>query len=124
MERLEYGTSFEGLLITFTLTLGDLVLFGVMLKETSVTRFDLIARAKNLESNVNLAYTMDGNSNGDTYTLSEATTARFSNVFTDIFSDPAIFHTFSFSTTTSLESKGFEPLACNVLFRKERVRIR
>ncbi|MGA3282553.1 MAG: hypothetical protein ABSD50_16410 [Smithella sp.] len=124
MERLEYGTSFDGLPIACTMTLGDIALSGDMLEETSVTRFDLIALAKNLESNVNLAHTMDGNSNGDTYTLSEATTARFSNVFTDIFSDPAIFHTFSFSTTTSLESKGFEPLACNVLFRKERVRIR
>ena len=124
MEWLESGTTFDGEPITNTLVTGELTLVeNDIFQETSITRFNLITLPKNVDTMVTLLHTMDGASTGTSYSISQASTKRYKNSFTDIFSGSGVFHTLSLTSVTSGESKGFEPLAAAILFKKERTRI-
>ncbi|MFA5340235.1 MAG: LamG domain-containing protein [Clostridia bacterium] len=65
MERLEYGTDFDGNDIVHTLETGDqLLIEGDVFAKTSVTRANLIALSKNTDSTVTLTHTKDGATSG------------------------------------------------------------
>jgi hypothetical protein len=125
MEKLEYGTDFDGNDITHTLETGDqLLIQGDVFAKTSVTRANLIALSKNTDSTVTLTHTKDGATSGTDYTLSVADAShRFVNLIKDIYSTPAVFHSFKLVATTDDETKGFCPLSFAVYNKHERDRV-
>lgn len=125
VERLEYGTSFDGNDITHTLETGDLALIqGDVFQKTSISRANLVALPRNTDSTVTMTHFKDGALTGTDYTLSVAnTTHRFVNLITDMFTTPAVFHSLKLVSTTDDEIKGFIPVNLAVYFKRERDRV-
>ena len=122
MERLEYGTTFDSTDITCTFKTGDQVPIPQdILSESRMLRANLIAVAKNTDSTVTLTHYLDGKETGTDYSLSVAdATHRYANVIEDIYSTPAVFHSFKLTATSDEETKGFEPLYLSMFYQKER----
>ena len=122
MEILEQGTTFDGQPITSTIVFGEQIFVEKdTFEETSLTRFNLKMIPKT--SNVTLLHTMDGVAAGSSFTIFQSGSNRYVNSFTDIFSTPGIFHTISLVTTSSADTKGFEPIYAALLFKRERTKI-
>jgi len=124
MMRLENGTDFDGNDITCTFQVGDQVLISQdLLSETRIHRASLVAVSKNTDSSVSLTHYLDGASSGTSYAMSVADVShRYANDIVDIYSNPAVFHSFKLTATTDQETKGFEPLYFAVYYGKERDR--
>ena len=121
MALLEDGASFLGNPITSILRFGDdLLEKDDLLSEMRISRANLVTVAKNTESDITLTHFMDGASSGDDFAMSAASTKRYANTLTDIYSDPGTFHSFQFTVVSSQEKKGFEPLFFAVYKIKER----
>ena len=122
MERLENGTDFDGNDITCTMQVGDqLPVPQDLLSKTRILRGNLVTMAKNTDSEITLTHYEDGAEAGNDYTLSAADAShRFANDIVDIFSTPAVFHSFKISATSGDETKPLEPLYLSVYYQKER----
>lgn len=121
MERLEYGNDFDGEAITGTWETGDQMhVENDLFMKTSLTRVNLIAIAKNTDSTVTFTHTMDSSTTSTDYTLSITSSNRYANVIKDVFSSPGIFHSYKFTSVTSKEVKGFEPLFVAAYYKKVR----
>ena len=111
MERLEYGTDFDGTDITHTLHTGDIALADLA-TETRLSALRLIAVAKTVTSNsVTLTHYGDTSSTGTDKTMSPASSGYRVAIpkFVDKFNgDP--FHSFKFVMVTDDETIGFEPI--------------
>ncbi len=109
MERLEYGTTFDGTTITNTVYTGDIPLGGLSV-ESRLSELRLITVAKT--GDVTLTHYSDTCTTGTDFTMSEARTGYRVAIpkFNDkLDSDP--FHSFKLVTTGS-----FEPLAMVATF--------
>lgn len=119
MERLEYGTTFDGNDIVHAFQTGDMVLDqNDFTMETQVERIQLITVAKTVTSN-DITYThyVDTESVGVNYTMSPtATGKRVANIVTPINSKVGTFHGGKFVMTTDDETIGFEPLALAYIY--------
>lgn len=105
MERLEYGTTFDGTAITNTVQTGDIALGGLSI-ETRLSEVRLITVAKT-SGDVTLTHYSDTSTTGTDHTMSEIRSGYRVAIpkFNDkLDADP--FHSFRFVTTGS-----FEPLA-------------
>jgi hypothetical protein len=124
MERLEYGTSFDGQPIVSTLDFGtQLMIPGDMLSQTSITRANLVSVAKATDTSVTLTHTIDEATSGTDYTLSMAdATHRVANDIVDVFSKTGVFHSFKLVTSSIVEVLGFQPLLMALYYQKERDR--
>jgi len=122
LERLENGTDFDGTDITGIMHFGDQVLvennIGIY---TDISKINLVAKAKNTDSNVTMTLYQDGAVTGTNYTISMAdATHSYANVIKDVYSLPAIFQGLKFVTVSGSETKGFEPLYLNIIYKKVR----
>jgi hypothetical protein len=122
VERLENGTDFDGNDITCTMQVGEQVPIPQdLLSMTRILRANLICIAKNTDSSATITHYLDGKSTGADYTFSMADAIhRYANDIEDIYSTPAIFHSFKLVATSGTETKGFEPLYLSVYYQKER----
>ena len=121
MERLEYGTSFDGTAISWEIETGDqLHVKDDLFMKTSLTRINAVAVAKNIDSGITFTHTMDGSQSSNDYQLSVASSNRYANVIADVFSTPGMFHSYKFSGSSSSETKGFEPLVFASYYKKVR----
>jgi hypothetical protein len=121
MERLEYGTSFDGEAIVSTCEMGALTMIqNDVLSQTEVTRANLIAASKTADTSITMTYTGDESLSGINFVLSDSSGKRLANVMQDIFSNPAVFHSIKLSKNTSNETIGFEPIAIALYFQKVR----
>jgi hypothetical protein len=122
MERLENGTTFDGVDIINILETGAMNLVKEdIFMQTSISRFGLFAIPKNTDTDITFVHLIDGATTGIDYTLSQAeATKKYVNVLADVFSVPGIFHSFYLSATTNNETKGIEPLVMTVYFKQER----
>lgn len=112
MERLEYGTDFDGTAITHTLQTGDIAPEGLAV-ETRLSDFRLITVAKTTTSeDITLTHYSDGNSSGTDHTLSPANSGyRLAQPGFDDKLDADPFHSIKLTMSTDNETIGFEPLA-------------
>jgi len=122
MERLEHGTTFDGTAIASTLFFGEqLPVENNLAIYTSIEKVNLIAVPKTTSNTVTMTHYLDGASSGTDYSLSIAdSTHSYSNTMKDIYSNPAVFHGFKLVHSSSVETKGFEPLYMTVTYQKVR----
>lgn len=119
MERLEYGTAFDGQDITHTLHFGDMVLAeGSITAETTIQYSCLIATAKTTTTaDITITHYGDGYSTGTEWTESP-TRASYRVIYPVEHQSLGahIFHSIKISTTTDDETIGFEPLYFYMLY--------
>jgi hypothetical protein len=113
VERLEYGTTFDGSSIVYQFKTGDLPLVKTELIETIIRKIKLIGRAKNTSTaEVSLTHYEDTKTTGEsaTYSLSQANASgRLYDVIRSV-RWPGIMHALEYTVTTDNETVGFEPL--------------
>ena len=117
MERLEYGTTFDGADIVHTVQFGDIPLAGTAV-ETRVSAARLVTVAKTVTSNdITLTHYGNSSTTGTDKTM-DPTKAGYRVAmpdWTDKFNgDP--FHSFKLVMTTNDEATGFEPMTLTVSF--------
>jgi hypothetical protein len=120
MERLEYGTTFDGTNITSTLQTGDVPMIDKdFLTETSVQALILVLASKaTTTANVTLTHYTDTASSGTAYTIDPTdATHRLAFPVNIANSVPGLFHSFKMTTTTSDEACGFEPIVLGVFYQ-------
>lgn len=121
IERLEYGTTFDGNAIIQTVRLGDLALRdGHITDETRPRSMKLVCASKTTtSSNINVTYYKDGNTTAqETFTMSPSSSGyRIAQPEGDLGSGPATFHSFNLSLSTSDETYGFEPIFLGILYK-------
>ena len=112
MERLEYGNTFDGTALGFTVHFGDIALGGLAI-ETRFSTGRLFTVAKTTTgNNITCTHYADTSATGTAQTMSPARTGyrvampKYTNKYD---ADP--FHSWKFEMTTSDEAIGFEPLA-------------
>ena len=113
MERLEYGTTFDGTAISHTLFFGDMALYGdSVYSETKLRNLGLIVVAKTTTTNsVTCTHYGDGSSTGTSFTLSPSRTGyRIARPDKSHALGDYIFHGLKFTMETDDETTGFEPL--------------
>lgn len=116
VERLEYGTTFDGTAITSTFRTGDIALNGW--GAISNNRFlKLISKANATDTaTVSVTYFGDCVTTGtalDTMSITSST-KRVVQPKQSINIGDSVFHSFQFSISTTLENIGFEPLGINL----------
>jgi hypothetical protein len=119
-ERLEYGNTFDGTAIPFTMHLGDMAIGGGNVSvETSPQYSALIAVAKTATtSTVAISHYGDGSSTANE-TWSVTPTASGKRLTIDVKHQGLgryIFHSWKFNISTTNETVGFEPLYFYVLY--------
>jgi hypothetical protein len=123
IERLEYGTDFDGNDITHQFRTGDMALADTVTAETMIDKLKLVAVAKSTTTNtVSATHYGDGCATGTALkTFSPAKSNHRITVpyITDNLGGH-IFHSLDFSMTTNNETIGFEPLCIGLTFHKMR----
>jgi len=86
-----------------------------------VEKIILVSVARNLDSEVIITNYLDSDVTGasHSFTITNAT-RRITPVVGDIYSDPAVFHSFKLYMSTDSESKGLQPMFLGVYYIPER----
>lgn len=125
MERLEYGTTFDGDDMTFTVQFGDMAIHkGSMMLETEIRKVKFIAVAKSTTANsVSVNHYGDAKASASTaITISTAsTTSRVVSPTRGVKWGPYTFHSIKLVMTTNDETYGFEPQFIGLLYRVVRL---
>jgi hypothetical protein len=119
MERLEYGTTFDGTNTTSTYKTADYAFKGLY-QTTEIRHIKHLAKDKDNTSNtVSLTHYGDTATTGDTaITCSvNSTTKRIVDAGKSVKWGDNIFHSFQAQLTTSDENTGYEPIALAALYR-------
>ena len=122
MERLNYGTTFDGTAITHTVQTGDMVLNDRIGYTTRIKRIKTVMVAKSTTTNT-LAVTHygDSRSSGQSFTTAVSASgqriaiSRVPQNYGDF-----LFHSLKYVMVTSDETVGFEPLAVGIFYSNER----
>jgi hypothetical protein len=121
MERLEYGTTFDGIDIVHTMYFGDFT--DDQSIETRALKVNLICVA-NTVSNASLSYThyVDTNTTGTTIDMGtlKKTGYRTTNIVRSINSTVGVLHSGKYTITTNTEVCGYEPLLLEYIGLPER----
>lgn len=125
LERLEYGTTFDGNSIVSQFQTPDIPLGGWN-NETMLRHVRLITKSKTITTaNVNMTHYGDMANTGTSvgsYSVTDITRRVVNNV-KSIHTGPHTFHSFACSMTTRNESIGFEPIGLEVFFKQVREKI-
>lgn len=122
LERLEYGTSFDGTGVAYTLRTGDLALHnGSVWRDTTIRKIKVVQGAKTVTSSTpTLTHFGDSKTSGTTYSTYSATSSGKRLAFTtppDIRLGPYLFHGLKLTQTTSDETApGFEPFFIGIYY--------
>jgi hypothetical protein len=124
IERLEYGTTFDGNDITCTMQIGDFLPLETIMQETMIDKLKLLAVAKTTTTN-NITVTHYGDSNTTGTTLKDCfdpnhTGYRLAYPFNTDNLGGYTFHSFKFEMTTDDETIPFEPLALGIVYHDMR----
>lgn len=125
MERLEYGTTFDGNAIVSEFQLGDFPLSDVLFQETSIGQngIKLLMAAKTVTAN-NVTATYYGNSGATGYDITMLPTNsgyRLAGFLpTSVNYGPCLLHSLKFSMTTTDETIGFEPVGLSISYEPVR----
>ena len=129
-ERLEYGATMDGGSLISTMEFGEIVPSDNVVMLNTMAMVNLICVPKATDTSVVMTHYLDGllatgtpSGTDYTFTISDSTHA-YANVMKDVFSKPAIFHRMKFVHTSTVETKGFEPLYLNVYSQKSRLHTR
>jgi len=128
MERLEYGTDFDGTDITQTFHLGDMALMdGSVTIETAIEHVCLLNKAKSTTSNsITLTHYGDGDTgSGDSWT--ELPTKTGYDITMPVQHEKLgahIFHSLKAALTTDDETVGFQPLYLYFIYSRVRDHVR
>jgi hypothetical protein len=122
MERLDYGTSFDGQPITCTMAWGEQVMKKEdIFSECRITRAALIAVSKDKDNVVTLTHTINGAYESKTYPMSMYDSDhRYSYNMVDVFSEVGVYHGFKLQASSSDNTLAFEPLSFAVYYQFER----
>lgn len=122
IERLEYGTTFDGTNITSTMNLGDVPLSKTPLVETEMKKVRLVGVAKTTTTNtVALTHYADTATSGTSLTaITPTATGKRVYIKEVPVNQRGIFHGLKFVMITSDETTGFEPLVVSGTFRATR----
>ncbi len=120
MERLEYGTTFDGNDIIHTVQFGDIAMSDLAMG-TRIHRAKLITMAKTTTANnITCTHYSDTKSTGTDKTMSPANAGyRLAKPYFDEKLDGE-FHSFKFAMTTDNETIGFEPMALVLTFSENK----
>jgi hypothetical protein len=118
IERLEYGTTFDGNDIVSTFQLGDYLPADTIMAETMLDKIKLIIKAKTTTTN-NISATHYGDGCTTGTTLKDCfdpnkTGYRIAMPFLTDNLGGYVFHSLKFAQTTDDETCGFEPLALGI----------
>jgi hypothetical protein len=119
MERLEYGTTFDGNSIVSNYQFGDFTLVdGDILSETRMRKLIAFMVAKTTTiANSTITHTVDTATSGTAYTADPTLSGRrVTYPVNDANSTVGVFHSFEGTITTTDETKGFEPLALGIFY--------
>lgn len=127
VQRLEYGTDFDGNDIVCQMQLGAAPLEQDITTETQVSKIVMAMVAKSTTTN-NVAGThyTDGGATGIPYSFDPTSpngrsfVTRVSEPTTGYEEIPGVFHSFHFSMTSDDETIGFEPLHLAILYQEAR----
>jgi hypothetical protein len=121
VERLEYGTTFDGNSITNTFHTGEVALGGWS-TDTSIHKVKHIAVAKTTTtSTVTMTHYVDGitTSTDATSSASLSNTGYNKKMVTNSVTwTPGIFHSIKCSLTTTNESRGYEPIGLVLAYKE------
>lgn len=126
MERLEYGTDFDGIDITSIMRFGMIIPYDSVLLFSQVAMMNLICVPKTYDTSVTISHYLDGYQSmgvdsGTDYVLDMADSSHtVANIMQDVYSKPAIFHDFKFVQVSDESNKGFEPLYFSLYTQKVR----
>ena len=124
MERLEYGNTFDGTNMTFSIQTGDMAIYkGSIMYETIIRKIKLITAAKtNTTNSVNVTHYGDTGTTGTSLTMSPVKSGyRVADVLKGTKLGPHIFHSIKFSMTTNNEPTGFEPYYLGIVYKVARL---
>jgi hypothetical protein len=127
MERLEYGTDFDGQNITYTLHFGDMALAnGSITTETTIQYSCLIAVAKLITtSDITITHYGDGSTTGTSWEeVAQKLGYRIIYPVDHRSLGAHVFHSIKMSTATNSELIGFEPLYFYILYEVTREHLR
>lgn len=122
LERLEYGNTFDGTAIPYTLRTADLALHnGSIWRDTTIRKIKVVQLAKTVTANTpTLTHFGDSKTTGTTYNTYSAAASGKRLAFTtppDIRLGPYFFHGLQLTQSTSDETApGFEPLFIGVYY--------
>ena len=122
LERLEYGNTFDGTAIPYTLRTGDLALHnGSIWRDTTIRKIKVVQLAKTVTASTpTLTHFGDSKTTGTTYSTYSAASSGKRLAFTtppDIRLGPHFFHGLQLTQSTSDETApGFEPLFIGVYY--------
>lgn len=120
MERLEYGNTFDGTSIAQTFTLGELALGKSLFDETQVRAISLIGKVKaNTTNSISYNHYIDGCSTANKSVTDMSPLKSGFGISlgkSSLGNGWGVFHSMSFSLTTSNETYGFEPYSLGVLY--------
>jgi len=122
IEYLENGQTMDGTAITQTLWTGDQILIeNDIFTQTRVEKFVLVALSRNSDTSATITNYLDAASSGTAHsvTVSDAS-HRLVQVVDDIYSEPAVFHSFKVQMTTDSENKGLVPMFLGAYYIPER----
>ena len=122
LERLEYGQTFDGTAISYTLRTGDIALHnGSVWRDTIIRKVKVVQAAKTVTANTpTLTHFGDSKTTGTTYNTYSASSSGKRLAFTtppDLRLGPYLFHGFRLTQSTSDETApGFEPLFLGIYY--------
>jgi hypothetical protein len=125
LERLEYGTTFDGTAIAYVLQTGDIAPTGNVMDRTELRGIRLVGKAKETTDQT-IAVSHYGDSSTTATALREAVTISMSNTGKRLFSViktfgsvilKHVFHSLKFSVSTDDETVGFEPIFLTLYYK-------
>lgn len=127
MERLENGTTFDGVAITSTFWTGDIAIKGWM-QETQKRFIKLMAKTKsNTTNSVTMTHYGDcATSSSETITIpvsashADNSGKRVTNTPKSVNWGNSTYHSFKCSLVTTNEAQGFEPVGIGILYKETR----
>jgi hypothetical protein len=120
LERLEYGTTFDGNAITYEFHTGDIGLAKTLNYQTKVRNIKFIAKTKTTSTaNVTITHYADGSTTGTALPVFTQNKSGYRIYQTKRSVDlpEAVVHSFKVTVATTNENVGFEPLYLGGFFR-------
>lgn len=121
LERLEYGTTMDGLSITYKFRTPDMLLNKTMSSRKEVRQIRLVALCKTTTAQtVAVSHYADGCTSASAPSITAMASNKSGNRFFKWIrsvSYRGVFHSFEFSITTDDETSGFDPLYIGGMFR-------
>jgi hypothetical protein len=126
LERLEYGTTFDGNALDYTFRNGDIPLSKSLVYETNLRHIKLTAIGKNTDT-TDITVTHYGDTSTSGTTLSSSTGVPQTTTAKRLYQHNiscgninAVLHSLKFNIATTLENVGFEPLMISYQFKVTR----